>query len=185
MGQMADVRKAVTMDLKSAGNDLYLIGVTKPEFGGSHLFQILGQNEGQVPQVDATMAKSIFVAVHAAIEQRLIRSCHDLSEGGLAIALAEMCFGGQLGADIDVAAVAARDGLSATSLLFAESNSRFVIEAVPGSASALETIFKGLPIAKIGRVTAGSNLKISSGHVLCDRNWTELKDAWYRPLDWQ
>ncbi len=69
MGQMADVRKAVTMDLKTPGNDLYLIGTTKLEFGGSHLFQVLGLSDGQVPQVEATAARSIFTAVHAAIEQ--------------------------------------------------------------------------------------------------------------------
>ncbi len=153
MGQMADVRKAVTMDLKSPGNELYLIGTTKLELGGSHLFQVLGLTDGQVPQVDATTARSIFTAVHAAIEQGLIRACHDLSEGGLAIALAEMSFGGHLGAEVDVAGVAARDGLSATSLLFAESNSRFVIEVTPAAAAQLESIFKGLPLAKIGRVT--------------------------------
>lgn len=185
MGQMADCRKAVTMDLKTPSNDLYLIGTTKLEFGGSHLFQVLGLSDGQVPQVDAAQARSIFTAVHAAIEQGLIRSCHDLSEGGLAIALAEMSFGGHLGAEVDVSGVSARDGLSATSLLFAESNSRFVIEASPTVASKLESVFAGLPLVKIGRVTESDKLTIRAGALLCDRSWAELKDAWYRPLDWQ
>ncbi len=103
----------------------------------------------------------------------------------MAIALAEMSFGGHLGADVDVSSVAARDGLSATSLLFAESNSRFVIEASPTVASKLESVFEGLPLAKIGRVTEADKLTIRSGAILCDRSWAELKDAWYRPLDWQ
>ncbi|MCC6512198.1 MAG: phosphoribosylformylglycinamidine synthase subunit PurL [Pirellulaceae bacterium] len=185
MGQMADVRRAVTMDFKSAGNDVYVIGTTHAEFGGSHLFQVLEKTGGQVPKVDPQPAAAIFSAVHQAIEQGLLRACHDLSEGGLAIALAEMAFGGELGADVDIQTVAQRDGLSPTSTLFAESNSRFVIEATLSSRPQLEKLFAGLPLLRLGQVTAKERLTIRSGsQVLCDRSWSELKQAWFTPLDW-
>ncbi len=133
MGQVEDVAGCVTMDLKEPGNLLYLIGTTYREFGGSHLFQVLNERGGMVPQVRLDSAKKIFHTLHAAIKNRLVRSCHDLSEGGLATALAEMSFAGEFGVDVDLASIAARDQLSATELLFAESNSRFVIEVELGS----------------------------------------------------
>lgn len=185
IGQMNDARRAVTMDLKAAGNELYLLGSTQAEFGGSHLFQVLGQSGGQVPQVQPEAAARLFAAVHAAIEQGLIRACHDLSEGGLAVAVAEMAFGGELGAEIDLSAPVARDGLSATGLLFSESNSRFVIEVAPSSAARLQRVFADLPMLPIGSVATHDRLVIRHAEqTLCNRKWTDLKAAWLKPLDW-
>ncbi|MGN6547277.1 MAG: phosphoribosylformylglycinamidine synthase subunit PurL [Aureliella sp.] len=185
MGQIDDVLRAVTMDLKSAGNDLYLIGRTQSEFGGSHLFQVLGLSGGQVPRVDASLAAKGFAGVHQAIQRGLVRACHDLSEGGLAVALAEMAFGGELGIEVDVATAAQKDQLSSTALLFAESNSRFVIEAPASARAELEKIFADVPLVRLGSVASHDRVVIRSGNqTLCDRRWSELKQAWIGPLDW-
>ncbi len=90
----------VTMDLKGPGNLLYLIGETKDEMGGSHYNLVNGLTGGNVPTVDKEMAPKIFRALHQAIKQGLILSCHDLSEGGLAVAAAEMAFAGGVGVEL-------------------------------------------------------------------------------------
>jgi len=100
LGRVQDVRKCVTMDLKEPGNDLYVIGLTRDELGGSHLYAVTGRSGGDVPKVDLQLAPRVFAAVHRAITEGLIRSCHDLSEGGLAVSLAEMAFAGGIGADV-------------------------------------------------------------------------------------
>ncbi len=97
------LRKCVTMDLKQPGNLLYLVGETRDEMGGSHFALVNDLAGGQVPTVDAEQARETFAAVHRAIHGGLVRACHDLSEGGLAVAAAEMAFAGGLGAQIDAA----------------------------------------------------------------------------------
>src|SRR5262249_20015699 len=86
MGRVPDVRRCVTMDLKEVGNHLFLLGVTKPELGGSHYNAACGLADGDVPRVDLALAPRLFRVLHDAIQRGLIRSCHDLSEGGLATA---------------------------------------------------------------------------------------------------
>ena len=185
MGQVDDVANCVTMDLKEPGNLLYLIGTTYREFGGSHLFQVLNQRGGLVPQVRLDSAKKIFHTLHAAIGSKLVRSCHDLSEGGLATALAEMSFAGELGVDVDLASIASRDQLSATELLFAESNSRFVIEVEPGSQAELEKFFAGQAMMLLGRVTDNEQVIMRNNQAkLIDLPWQQLFQAWHSPLDW-
>ena len=189
MGQMDDVSRAVTMDLKQAGNHLYLVGTTRNELGGSHLALVHGLSGGEVPRVDAPLAKRTFAALHAAIHAGLLRACHDLSEGGLAVAAAEMAFAGELGAEIDLQR-APRD-LPAdlpdadTVLLFSESNTRFLCEVTPQQAAAFEAALAGVPQARVGQVTATGRLRIQSGDKgLVDADWAALKAAWQRPLHW-
>ena len=97
LGQVDDVAHCVTMDLKEPGNLLFIVGQTKEELGGSHFALVGGCSGGEVPQVDAELAARTFAAVHQAIAAGTVRACHDLSEGGLAVALAEMAFAGGLG----------------------------------------------------------------------------------------
>ncbi len=92
LGQIDDVSQAVTMDAKESGNLIYLVGRTKNELGGSHFALVNNLDGGDVPQVDLQLALQIFRAVHQAISRGLVRACHDLSEGGLAVAAAEMAF---------------------------------------------------------------------------------------------
>lgn len=188
MGQVEDVSRCVTMDLKTPGNLLYQVGVTRNEMGGSHFAQVLGLEGGQVPKVDPALAKQTFVTLHKAIDSELVRACHDLSEGGLAVAAAEMAFAGGWGARVmlaqvpheieaDEAAKQRRAELNvsmpdepfhplalyppATSiLLFSESNTRFLCEVTRENAAAFEATMSGVPCAMIGEVTDTGKLEI-------------------------
>ena len=187
LGQMDDIEQAVTMDLKEAGNRLYLLGATSDELGGSHFSLVNGLSGGNVPRVDATAAIGIFKAVHAVIGAGLIRSCHDLSEGGLAVAAAEMAFAGGLGVSIDLTEVAEESSINDDAvLLFSESNSRFLVEVPPDSADAFEAACKGIPCVHIGETNAVDRVEIGgiAGNTIVDATCTELKQAWQSPLAW-
>ncbi|RPH82292.1 MAG: phosphoribosylformylglycinamidine synthase, partial [Planctomycetaceae bacterium] len=188
LGQIDDISLAVTMDLKRAGNLLYLVGDTHEELGGSHYGLVTGQTGGQVPRVDVVMAKRTFTTVHQAIAGRLLRSVHDLSEGGLALAAAEMAMAGRLGVSIDASAVAGEpSGLSSAAKLFAESNTRFLLEVAPEQEAAVAKLFAEatVPLRKIGQVEANDRLRISlDGGLVVDSDLVSLLHRWKNPLNW-
>ncbi|MFO0808165.1 MAG: phosphoribosylformylglycinamidine synthase subunit PurL [Gemmataceae bacterium] len=178
LGQVPDVHKCVTMDLKAPGNRLYLVGTTRDEHGGSHYFKVTGQAGGSVPSVDVAMAPRLFRAMHSAIAGGLVRSCHDLSEGGLAVALAEMAFAGEVGADVTHKPEMADD-----EWLFSESATRWVIEVEPANATALEASFAGLPLVLLGTTVKDQRLRIAgaTGEWMVWSALAELKAAWQTP----
>jgi phosphoribosylformylglycinamidine synthase len=185
MGLVHDVRQCVTMDLKEPGNELYVGGATNEEMGGSHYHLVTGQGSGNVPKVDLQLAPRVFAAVHAAITNGLVRACHDPSEGGLAVALAEMAFAGGVGADVtDLKAVA--PAVSDTARLFSESPTRFILEVRPERAAALREAFGGVPLVKIGVTVKEPRLRIAgeNGEWLIWSKLDELKEAWQKPLRW-
>jgi phosphoribosylformylglycinamidine synthase subunit PurSL len=188
LGQIDDVARAVTMDLKAAGNRIYLVGTTHDELGGSHFTAIHHLRGGQVPRVDLPLARRTFAAVHASIAAGLVRACHDLSEGGLAVAIAEMAFAGRLGAKIELAAVshtAASDPHTAAVLLFSESNTRFLCEVPAEHAAAFEAKLAGVPLGRLGEVTATEDLQVThDGHPVIIVGLDRLKAAWQSPLNW-
>jgi phosphoribosylformylglycinamidine synthase len=157
IGVMKDVTEAVTMDLKEAGNEIYLIGKFAPTFGGSHFSIITSQaiNES-VPEVNEITPK-IYKALHQAVKAKLIRSCHDLSEGGLAVAVAEMCIGGRLGLDLTLE--------SSPRVLFGETAGCLLVEITSANVTAFEATFKDLPITKIGQVISDPVLKFGDNSV--------------------
>ena len=187
IGQVADVSKCVTMDLKKAGNLIYLIGVTHHEMGGSHFAVVNQLTGGAVPRVNLTNAPKIFQAVHNSIEGGKIRSCHDLSEGGLAVAAAEMAFAGGLGIELELSNVAhAVECSTPAALLFSESATRFLVEVEPQNAAAFEAGFVGLPLSHIGSVTDSGRVRVTNGkNVVIDVGCPELKAAWQKPLAWE
>ncbi len=184
LGQIEDVERAVTMDLKQPGNVLFLVGETKAELGGSHFLQVGGQPTGSpadeaVPVVDLETAPANFEAVHSAIRGGLALSCHDLSEGGLAVALAEMAFAGGLGVDVELSPA---DDPTAV-ILFSESNTRFVVEVPPESA---EEFAASVPqCRRIGVVTRKASMVVRVDTLtVIEESIDELKSAWQRPLAW-
>ena len=185
MGQVHDVRQCVTMDLKEPGNELYVVGVTRDEMGGSHYHLVTNQAGGSVPKVDLEQAPRVFAAVHAAITKGLVRACHDPSEGGLAVALAEMAFAGGVGADV-TDLKSATLGLSDVVRVFSESPTRFVLEVKPENAAALREVFGGLPLIKVGTTVKEPRLRIAgeNGEWLIWSKLDELKEAWQKPLRW-
>ncbi len=186
MGQVDDVAKCVTMDLKQPGSLLYLVGETLDELGGSHLALVHDLTGGQVPMVDPQRARDTFAAVHRAISVGLVRACHDLSEGGLAVAASEMAFSGELGARLDVGAIAAVHGAAGPVIaLFSESNTRFLCEVESNNAVAFERVFDRLPMARIGEVVNDNRLVIATGaQLLVDADIYDLKEAWQATLRW-
>jgi phosphoribosylformylglycinamidine synthase len=187
LGHVPDVRRCVTMDLKGPGNDLYLVGVTRDELGGSHYHLVTGQGGGTPPRVDPDLAPKVFAAVHAAISRGLVRSCHDLSEGGLAVAAAEMAFAGGVGADLTgLADLPGAEGLADEARLFSESPTRFLIEAKPESADALRAALGDVPFARVGVTTADPRLRVAGadGEWLIWSKLAELREAWQKPLRW-
>ena len=186
MGQVDDVSRCVTMDLKQAGNLVYLVGETGEDLGGSHFSLVNELEGGQVPTVNVELSKRTFAAMHAAICGGLLRACHDLSEGGLAVAAAEMAFAGGLGAQIDLSTIPTRDAtLTDAARLFSESNTRFMCEVEPENATDFEAAMSGVPYHKIGEVTNYAKLNVSSAAVpLIDADVLALKEAWKSPLRW-
>ena len=179
-----DVRRCVTMDLKEAPNPVYLVGLTKNELGGSHYYLVNGHVGANVPQVDPHLGSMVFTAVSKAIREGLVRACHDLSEGGLAVAAAEMAFAGGRGLRLDLSGV---DGVDRSDqALFSESPSRFLIEVARSSAKRFEQIFATLPCAMVGEVTGVPPLVVKSrrGATLIDESLADLKEAWQKPLRW-
>ncbi len=188
MGQVEDVSQCVTMDLKAPGNLLYLVGATDDELGGSHFALVNDLEGGNVPQVDSETAKNTFAKLHQAIKHGMVRSCHDLSEGGLAVAAAEMAFAGGVGADIQLEKVpVGSDSLSDAARLFSESNTRFLCEVAEDSSAAFEGTLEGVPLAQVGQTHEDARLRIQSstaGELLIDAGLEELKAAWQQPLAW-
>ena len=140
IGRMADVRRAVTMDAKRAGDIVYVLGETKNELGASEWYALHGCVGDNCPRVDAVAAKRLYAALHRAIAAGLVASCHDCSDGGLGVALAETAFAGGLGMDVDLRQVPRRDLDRDDYLLFSETASRFVVTVSPENQTAFETI---------------------------------------------
>jgi phosphoribosylformylglycinamidine synthase len=209
IGQVPDVRSCVTMDFKEPGNLIVLLGRTRPELGGSLWAHAQELSGGRVPAVDPELGQRIFRAVYLAISHGLVRSCHDLSEGGLAIALAEMAFAGGLGASVSLRDVPF-DGANVSlphmslentaalhcQLLFSESPSRFLLEVPPQHHAALSDLLGTLPWGRLGEVgdedrigptrPARARLSVTGldGRMLIDASLSDLKFAWQKPLKW-
>ena len=180
------------MDLKEAGNELWVLGFTQSPMGGSVWANHYLSEPAPVPTVDQELALKVFHALHAAIRKGLIRSCHDISEGGLAVTLAEMAMGGHLGLRASLRDIPCQDGAAIdTVLLYNESPSRFVVEVAAGAAEALAELWAELPVGRLGEVVGAGQpgqdrvqIKGLDQTLLIDSSISELKTAWKQPLDW-
>ena len=187
IGVMDDVRKAVSMDAKKAGNIIYVVGKTYDELGGSHYYAIQSIIGNRAPGVRPEQARKTFAALSRAMNDGLVRACHDCSEGGIAVAAAEMAFAGKLGMDLYPMTVPRPEGLDrADVILFSESNSRFLCEVEPERAEEFEAVLGEVPCAPLGRVTDEPNLVVHGlwDGTLINENIADLKAAWKNPLAW-
>lgn len=197
LAHVPDVRATVTMDLKEVGNLVYLVGETRAELGGSHVLDAVSGNlefniqhrRSAVPRVDLEAARHTFAALHTAIRAHLVRACHDLSEGGLAVAAAEMAIAGEHGLELDLGAVQLRDGDQASALstvykLCSESPSRFLVEVRPQDAEAFEQTMAAVAITRIGRVTDTPELRVDdeTGAEVLRADLVTLKTTWQQGL---
>ncbi|MGN6366789.1 MAG: phosphoribosylformylglycinamidine synthase subunit PurL [Phycisphaerae bacterium] len=189
MSVVEDVSKCVTMDVKKAGNQLVLVGLTKRELGGSHWYARHGFVGSSVPVVDLKTGPATARAVAGLIREGAVASAHDLSEGGLAVALSEMLFAGNLGASVDLAGVArSEDVTEDATFLFSESASRYLLEVEAGKFDAVARTLKaaGIRFGVLGTVTESPALKVRSikGGALMEEPLAELKKSWLGMLDW-
>ena len=182
VGIVPDIRKSITTDFKSEKSYIYLVGETYQELGGSVFYDIRNIQDGEIPDVDLAKAKLIFDKMIQAIDQDLILSCHDCSDGGLAVTIAEMCFGGNLGVTIDLNKI--KTSLDKDyKILFSESNSRFVVEVK--DCKAFETWMDGVPIHNIGKIT-GDKIIINGlmNKNIINERISDLKEIWKKTFDW-
>ncbi|MBP7088524.1 MAG: phosphoribosylformylglycinamidine synthase subunit PurL [Candidatus Omnitrophica bacterium] len=157
---ISDWQNCITGSFKNEGNLVYIVGFTKPELGSSEYFRSLSLKKGLVPKVDKKRAKKILVQLSAAIQKGLILSCHDCSEGGLAVAISEMCLGSNLGASIFLGEVPKESNMFDYETLFSESPSRFIIEVSKDKKNLLEKSLAGLNYGLIGCVNDTQKLVI-------------------------
>lgn len=186
IGIVEDVTKTVTMDFKQGGNLIYCVGKTFDELGGSiylDTYDFLGTT---VPQVNMKNAMKIFRALSQAADSRFIRSLHDCSEGGLGAALAEMAFSGGLGVTVRLDKVPFKGVERDDTVLFSESNSRFIAEVRLEDQKAFEQLLKGIPYGIIGRVEETPEFIIygRDNRVCINTFIADLKEAWQKPLRW-
>ncbi|MGG5252438.1 phosphoribosylformylglycinamidine synthase subunit PurL [Neobacillus sp. SM06] len=171
VGLVADLNHITTQQFKESGDLIYLIGETTPEFGGSELQKLLnGRIFGKSPALNVEVEKERQAQVLAAIRAGLVQSAHDVSEGGLAVALAECLFANEwLGANVEI------DGEAVTAL-FSETQSRFLLSVKKENQAEFETI---VDARLIGEVADSAMLRIvNNGTAVVEAAVSELKDAW-------
>lgn len=183
VGKLPDVRQATTMDVKHEGDFVYLLGVTRKELGATEYFNEYGETGVSVPQVEPLSAIDRYRRVFQAIQAGLVESCHDCSDGGLGVALAETAFAGGIGMDIDLARVPCEGVDRDDYVLFSETPSRLLVTVRPENQLAFDAIFAGTTFALIGQ-TQGIHLILrgSAGDVILKTPIGELKEAWQHTL---
>ena len=187
MGVMPDVTRAVSMDFKEAGDSIYVVGDSYAELGGSEYFKHKGFLGNSVPKVDATKSRNTMDLLSRATAAATVRACHDCSDGGLGVALAEMAFAGGLGASVALGQVPTGETIVRDDfILFSESNSRFLVEVGEDKRREFERAMKGARFARIGEVTDSGRVEIVGldGRKVVNAPVGELKEAWQKPLRW-
>ena len=185
VGIIPDVRKAVSVDLKQPGNPIYILGKTLPELGGSEYYKLKSFVGKTVPKVKAPSAKTRIDALIKAIDLRCIRTCHDLSEGGLAVAAAEMAFTGSYGIDLWLKKVPKPKSMKRNDFtLFSESNSRFLVEVVDKRQQDFEALMQDNDFSVVGQVKKDPYFSVYglNDDRIIDTSLSELRDAWKRTL---
>lgn len=184
---MDNVERAVTMDCKQEDDLIYIIGATLNELGGSQYYGIHGYVGNRVPRVDSKKGKRLMDTLSAVMEKGMVRACHDLSEGGIGVAAAEMAFAGGLGMVIHLGQVPLGEAMNRDDyVLFSESNTRFLVEVSPKNRYQFERMMAGVDFAAVGQVTSKGKFEVYglNGEMVLSTPITELKEAWQRPLCW-
>ena len=183
IGIIPDVRRAVSAEVKRPGDSIYVLGKTYQELGGSEYYRLLGFLGKRVPKVRPDRSRRIMRSLTRAIDLGYVRACHDLSEGGIGVAISEMVLGGEWGAELDLRKVpteAKRDDF----ILFSESNGRFLVEVPAKARAKFERLMRGCTYSKIGEVTENRRLSIRGldGKRIIHVEVEALENAWRKPL---
>ncbi|HNV93734.1 MAG: phosphoribosylformylglycinamidine synthase II [Candidatus Methanofastidiosum methylothiophilum] len=175
IGIIDDVDKKITSNFKKEGNSIYLIGNTNREFGGSLYYRLLGINGGISPKMNPENLMNYSKTLLSCMESGIIVSCHDLSEGGLAVAIAEMSFGSDFGASIDLPVL---KNMRADEFIFSESNTRWVVEVK--NDDRFESILRNanVPFLKLGKVKGNRIEMKQNGVKIIDASVEKLREKW-------
>jgi phosphoribosylformylglycinamidine synthase subunit PurSL len=185
IGKIKDARCAVTMDAKCPQDLVYVIGETRDELGGSEWFALHDAVGNNVPKVDAVCALKIYRSLSKAIQTGLIASCHDCSDGGLAVALCETAFAGSLGMSVNLDSVPYRGKKRVDYILFSETASRFVVTIHPAAKAKFEKIMVGNVISEIGHITTDGLFQVrgADGRLIIKEKIAKFKETWQQPLN--
>jgi len=179
VGIVPDIRKSITMDFKKTGNPIYLVGKnTEKEMGGSEYYKIIGIDGGKVPRTDTKILKKCIKGILNAIDKKYIESCHDISEGGLAVCLSEMAIGGDAGADVDVSKVDKE--LRTDFKIFSETNTRWIVEVKKEKQKDFENILKKqkTPYIKIGETKDKKLIIKDKNKTVINLDVKVLRECW-------
>lgn len=185
LGRMEDFSKAVTLQFKSADSRLILLGRRRNELGASEYTRVCGGHLGaNVPQADFEQARAQIYTMIEGVDAGLVRACHDISDGGLAVALMEMALGpaadGGIGFEVDLSEAGMETGMRADTILFSETGG-FVVEVAEEALEGLRAIAErhGADWVELGRTTAAATVKICHGdRVVVDDGLDEYRAAW-------
>jgi phosphoribosylformylglycinamidine synthase len=180
IGVIEDVTRCVTMDVKIAGDLVYVLGSTRNELGGSEYYEHLGYIGRNVPEVRTAEFIPLYRNLKYAIENDLVASVHGIYRGGLAVHLAKVAMGGNLGLKVDLAQVPLRDVEREDILLFSESAGRFIVTVDPVNREAFEDLFKGVACGCIGTVAEEPDFVVRGieHDVIITASVADLKAAW-------
>ena len=185
LGNHIDVKKAVSSDFKRPGDSIFLVGETHQELGASELsFMLrddgLGGIGGAVPEIDPERNMAAYRALTSAMSDSLVASAHDCSDGGLAVALAECCFGSDSGASLDISPLWSDcENLDPWGALFGETLGRILVSVKPEDRGAFEGAMEGISCHYLGEVSEGDMITVTRGAVdLMFASMSELREAW-------
>ncbi len=183
IGRLPDISTAQSLDIKSAGDLVYIIGLTKEELGGSEYYGMKGFIGNNVPKVDADQSMTIYNALHSAIKNEILHSVHTPSLGGLAIGLAKISIAGRLGLDIDLSQIPTKEQLNIETLLFSESNGRFIVTLPGDQKSEFEKTMDGLSYSCVGKVKLAPKLTFyDDNKILCNIGINDLVSTYKKTL---
>ena len=168
----ADINCTVSSEFKNEGDHIYVVGPDKLSFSGSEFADIWKMTDISAPApVDEKLNMTVFRKIHSAIKTGLLKSCHDVSDGGLMTAVAESCFGNDLGVELDMN----------TSLLnlYGEGTGRFIVSISSNEVEKFEEHMQGIPFERVGSVVFHPQFKlVNNGELLTSIKVSDLKSAW-------
>jgi phosphoribosylformylglycinamidine synthase subunit PurL len=174
LGLLVDVNKAITMNFQKKNSLIIMVGERKDECGGSAYYNLYGELGKNIPRPDLDEVKKQIFAVTDSIDKEIILSCHDISDGGLALALSEMTFHNNIGCDVNISG-----RVSDNKMLFSETGG-FILEVPPDRFNQLQSVFSAFEIElfKIG-TTGGPKIIINN---LVNIDVDKAKDKWLNGL---
>ncbi len=184
VSEITDVTKCFTLDSKTAGDLVYVLGLTKNELGASEYYEHLGYTGLNVPKVMPSQFAILYRTLYRAMDKELLASAHGIYRGGLGIHLAMVAMGGHLGMKIDLALVPQKGVDRIDSLIFSESPGRFIVTVAPENQETFNKLFKAIPHACVGNVTGNNNFVIHiQDREILNVDIFELKKAWKKPFE--